>query len=263
MKYLALLILLTITGNNFTGDVSEFNKVKREAEFAFNGEDYSTAADKYRFLIDSLKYDDDNARLNLAHSLYKMEEIETSKAMYEQLSSSSNREVNSIANQQLGIFESRGKNLQKSLDYFKKSLKANPLNEESRYNYELVKKKIDENNQNQDQENQDQKDQENKDEQEEKEQNKENQQDQNKENQKEQEKNNKSEQDKEQQQERKIRKSKRKIRKPKSKRKKRMLKKNLLKKNQKNRNRKKSSRRILSLAKPVSMKKIFQKKWQK
>ncbi len=169
MKPILLFIFLFISGNEFKGDVSTFNKVKKEAETAYQNEDYKLASEKYSYLIDSLKYQDDNAKLNLAHSYYKMEEIDQAKSIYQTLSASADPEVNSIANQQMGIFESKGQNLQKSLDYFKRSLKANPTNEEARYNYELVKKKLDEQNQqdqnqeNQDENKEDQKDQEKKD----------------------------------------------------------------------------------------------------
>ncbi len=142
MKILLGILLLIGGGEEFKGNVSEFNKVKREAEFAFNDEDYQKATERYSYLIDSLNYKDDNARLNLAHSYYHMDEIEKAKNMYSGLSTSTNKEVKSIANQQLGVFESRGKNLEKSLEYFKKSLMANPNNEEARYNYELVAKKL-------------------------------------------------------------------------------------------------------------------------
>lgn len=167
-----LTILLLTGGGEFKGDVSEFNQIKREAEFAYNNEDYSRAVEKYRYLIDSLNYQDDNATLNLAHAHYKMDEIDQAKAIYNQLSTSTDREVRSIANQQLGVFESRGQNLENALNYFKKSLLANPENEDARYNYELVKKKLDEQNQknqenqqdkedkNEDQKDQDQKEEE-------------------------------------------------------------------------------------------------------
>ncbi|MEQ8519152.1 MAG: hypothetical protein RLN79_05885 [Cytophagales bacterium] len=150
---LILSILILISGNNYTDNISEFNKIKREAEFAYNDENYHLAAEKYSYLIDSLNYQNDAAKLNLAHSLYQMDEIDKAKTIYSDISNSKDKEIRSIANQQLGVFESRGKNLQKSLDYFKKALMANPSNEDARYNYELVKKKLEEE---QNQENQDQ-----------------------------------------------------------------------------------------------------------
>ncbi|MEQ9147638.1 MAG: hypothetical protein RLP13_05140 [Cytophagales bacterium] len=150
---LILSILILISGNNYTDNISEFNKIKREAEFAYNDENYHLAAEKYSYLIDSLNYQNDAAKLNLAHSLYQMDEIDKAKTIYSYISNSKDKEIRSIANQQLGVFESRGKNLQKSLDYFKKALMANPSNEDARYNYELVKKKLEEE---QNQENQDQ-----------------------------------------------------------------------------------------------------------
>ena len=48
--------------------------------------------------------------------------------------------IKSVAYQQLGVLASEQKKYPEALATFKESLKANPANEESRYNYELVKK---------------------------------------------------------------------------------------------------------------------------
>ena len=107
---LILTILILISGNNnYTDNISEFNKIKREAEFAYNDENYHLAAEKYSYLIDSLNYQNDAAKLNLAHALYQMDEIDRAKTVYSDISNSKDKEIRSIANQQLGVFESRGK----------------------------------------------------------------------------------------------------------------------------------------------------------
>lgn len=164
MKLILFILTSILLGTGYSGNVSEFNKTKKQAEFAFNDEKYDQAIEKYHYLIDSLKFNDDNARLNLAHSYYKTGNIEEAKARYSSLIQSGDKEVRSIANQQMGVFESRGQNLKKSLDYFKSALIANPKNEEARYNYELIKKKLEEQEkQNQDQEQENKQDQEQKD----------------------------------------------------------------------------------------------------
>ncbi len=199
---LVLTILLIISGsNNYKDNINAFNKIKREAEFAYNDENYQVAAEKYSYLIDSLNFRDDAAKLNLAHSLYQLNEIDNAKTIYADISNSKDKEIRSIANQQLGVFESRGQNLQKSLEYFKKSLMANPQNEDARYNYELVKKKLEEeqNQQDQDQK-QDQDQDQNQDDQNNQDQKDQQNQDQNKEQQKDQEQKSKEDNKKEEQQ---------------------------------------------------------------
>jgi len=50
----------------------------------------------------------------------------------------------SLANQQLGVMANRKGKFEEALNYFKNALKADPTNEEARFNYEIVKKKLEE-----------------------------------------------------------------------------------------------------------------------
>ena len=77
--------------------------------------------------------------------------------MYQNVAASNDNELKSIAYQQLGVMSKSPQTLQESLRYLKASLKANPYNEEARYDYEVVKRLLDQQSeQQQDQENQDQ-----------------------------------------------------------------------------------------------------------
>ena len=159
MKYLLLTIWLLIGTDNTLTRIARINELKKQAQEAFLKKDFVTAAEKYKFLIDSMNVKEDQVWLNLAHANYELKDSTQAKNGYLQLTSSTNHQIKSLAYQQLGVMETEKENFEKSLSLFKASLKADPTNEESRYNYELLKKMMQEQeqqNQDQDQENQDQ-----------------------------------------------------------------------------------------------------------
>ncbi|MEQ8714305.1 MAG: hypothetical protein RIC80_14890 [Cyclobacteriaceae bacterium] len=147
-------------------DIATVNALKRSAEQAYMNQNYEQAAQDYSMLIDSLQVVDDRAMLNLAHAYYQLSDSSNAQNSYQRLTMTDDKQLKSIAYQQLGMLNSSPDQLQKSLHYFKEAVRANPANEEARYNYELVKKKLqqqeDQEEQNQDQENNDKQDQEKK-----------------------------------------------------------------------------------------------------
>ena len=164
MKYL-IAILLVVTTYNDVDRIARINQLKKEAKEAFNSGNYELAATKYSFLLDSMNVVDDNVRLNLANSYYQLRDTANALNNYGDLVRSDNRLVKSVAHQQLGVMSNREKNQEEALRHFKDALKANPNNEDARYNYELLKKVM-KDQQNQDQnkdQNQDQKNDQNKD----------------------------------------------------------------------------------------------------
>lgn len=186
MKFYSLLLfsLLTLTGG--IGNIAKVNEYKGLAENAFQNEKYEEAVDYYRYLIDTLGENDANIRLNLGHSYYRTKQEDKAMELYSSLSAHEDPALRSKANNQLGIIHTNQQKLKEALEFFKASLRADPTNEGTRYNYELVKKLLEEQEKkeqekkNQDKEQQDKKEEneENKEDQE----NKENQ-EQNKENQ--------------------------------------------------------------------------------
>jgi len=159
LKYLLLTIWLLIGTDNTLTRIARINELKKQAQEAFLKKDFVTAAEKYKFLIDSMNVKEDQVWLNLAHANYELKDSTQAKNGYLQLTSSTNHQIKSLAYQQLGVMETEKENFEKSLSLFKASLKADPTNEESRYNYELLKKMMqeqDQQNHDQDQENQEQ-----------------------------------------------------------------------------------------------------------
>ena len=153
-----LILLVFFTGN--PGDVANVNRLKKEAEQAYKSGNYNEALDKYRFLADSLNLTDANILLNKAHCLYQLNDTAQAKSTYQSVTQSESKEAQSIAYQQLGVMAKQPNTLNESLQLLKAAIKANPKNTDARYDYELVKKLIDQQQeQNQDQENQDNQDQ--------------------------------------------------------------------------------------------------------
>ncbi len=142
-------------------DIATVNALKRSAEQAYMNQNYEQAAQDYSMLIDSMQVVDDRAMLNLAHAYYQLSDSSNAQNSYQRLTMTDDKRLKSIAYQQLGMLNSSPDQLQKSLRYFKEAVRANPANEEARYNYELVKKKLQEQeDQQQDQEDQEKEDQE-------------------------------------------------------------------------------------------------------
>ena len=161
-----LILLFFFSGNNTT-EIALINTYKKNAEKSFLSNDFSNAASQYRFLIDSLQIDEDAIKLNLGHAYQQLGDTSSARAYYNQATLTNDHNLKSIAYQQLGVMSKASSNLNESLNYLKASIKANPSNTDARYDYELVKKLLeqrkdqnqsdqDENKEQQDQEQQDQ-----------------------------------------------------------------------------------------------------------
>ena len=145
----------------FTNDpkeIAKINSLKREAEEAFLAKDYELAISKYTLLHDSLGVDDAALQLNLAHAHYHLGDTAGAKLNYGKLVGSDNKQMKSIALQQLGVMSKDAKKLEEALQQLKSAIKADPSNQEAIYNYEVVKKLLEE----QKQQEQQQQDQQNK-----------------------------------------------------------------------------------------------------
>lgn len=167
-----IIILLLLVVNPLTDidKIAKVNKAKKEAEQYYLAENYQAAQDKYKYLIDSLGVEDDRALLNLANSQYYLQDSINSLSNYKQLTSSTDATISSNAYAQLGEIAFEKEQYEPALQHYKQALKKNPGNTDARYNYELLKKLIEEQKQQeqqdqQNQENQEQQDQQNQDQQ--------------------------------------------------------------------------------------------------
>lgn len=186
MKYLFLIVILGLTDPI---EISKINGLKRDANEAYQSGNYQAAAATYSMLADTLGINEDEILLNLAHSHFKLGDTANAKIKYQSLSTSSNKKLKSVAYQQLGVLAKDSQKLEEALRNLKSALKADPTNAGAKYDYEVVKKMLDQQKENQEEnqdQNQENQDQENKEDQEQKDQEKqegENQEKQNQENQ--------------------------------------------------------------------------------
>jgi tetratricopeptide (TPR) repeat protein len=136
---LALLLIMVDPG-----DISKINTAKSEAKKAYLAGDYKTAIQKYTYLVDSIGVKEDEVMMNLANAYFHVNDTARAISSFQPLTTSKNPRLQSAANQQLGVLHNREGKFDQALAYFKQALKSNPANEDARFNYEMVKKKIEE-----------------------------------------------------------------------------------------------------------------------
>lgn len=158
-----LLILLAILVND-PKEIAKVNALKKEAEAAYLAGDYELAISKYNLLTDSIGIDEDQIKLNLGHAHYHLGDTAGAKMNYGKVGASDNKKLRSIAYQQLGVMSKDAGKLEQALQQLKTAIKADPSNKDAIYDYEVVKKLLEEqkkqeqenkDKQNQDQENKD------------------------------------------------------------------------------------------------------------
>lgn len=143
MKVL-LTILLTSMLITDPGKISKINRAKEEAKKAYQAGDYTTAITKYTYLTDSLDVNEDELLLNLANAYFQVSDTASAIEQYQTLTQSSKNTIRSTAQQQLGVIKNKQGKSEEALNHFKEAIKSNPANDDARYNYELLKRKLDE-----------------------------------------------------------------------------------------------------------------------
>ncbi|MEX2232757.1 MAG: hypothetical protein WD824_11385 [Cyclobacteriaceae bacterium] len=143
MKVLFLIVLALFTLVD-PATVRKINAAKSAAEEAFKNGDYETAIQHYQFLVDSLGVKEDEVVINLANSYYLAKDTASAFNTYHSVTESPKSDIRSKANQQLGIMANQQGRAEEALNYFKQAIKAEPTNDDARYNYEMLKKKLEE-----------------------------------------------------------------------------------------------------------------------
>lgn len=143
MKMWATVLLVVVALTDPTR-ISKINTLKAEAKQAYLKNDFKTAIAKYRYLVDSMDVHEDEILLNLASAYYNLKDTTNALSQYQSLTASSRNEFRSKAQQQLGLIANQQGKQQEALNYFKESIKSDLNNQEARYNYELLKKKLEE-----------------------------------------------------------------------------------------------------------------------
>jgi tetratricopeptide (TPR) repeat protein len=165
MKYAIILIMLA-TFLTDPAKIGKINSLKAEAKDAYLKGDFKKAIQKYRYLVDSLQVQEDEVLFNLANAYFNLNDTVNAERNYQSITRSSKLPLRSKAQQQLGVLKNRQGKFEEALTHFKEAIKSDPSNEDARYNYELLKKKLEEKKkqeqQKQEQQNKDQNKEENK-----------------------------------------------------------------------------------------------------
>ena len=143
MKILAI-ILLALGAFTDPTLIRKINGLKTDAKKAYLKNDFKTAVTNYRYLVDSLNVREDEVLLNLASAYYNLKDTTNAQSQYQSLTASSKNQLRSKAQQQLGMIADQQGKQEDALNYFKQAIKSDLSNEDARYNYELLKKKIEE-----------------------------------------------------------------------------------------------------------------------
>ena len=151
-----ILIIIMAVLINDPKEIAKINALKKEAEAAYLAQDYELALSKYTILHDSLGITDPAIKLNLAHSHYHLGDTAGAKMNYSNLTTSESKKMKSIALQQLGVMSKDAGKLKEALQQLKSAIKAYPANQDAIYNYEVVKKLLEEQKKQEQEQNQDQ-----------------------------------------------------------------------------------------------------------
>jgi hypothetical protein len=136
----ALALLLTVDPVT----VKKINSAKSAAENAFKKGDYTAAIGHYKYLVDSLGVHEDEVLINLANAYYLAKDTANAFSQYQQVTQSPKNDIRSKAFQQLGLMANQQGRAEEALNHFKQAIKAEPSNDDARYNYEMLKKKLEE-----------------------------------------------------------------------------------------------------------------------
>ncbi len=154
MKAVILFVLLGVLTVD-VNKIARINKLKKAGETAYQNGEFDQAINSFRTLTDSLGVNEDPVLLNLATSYFQTKDTTNAIQYYARVVGSKKQDVRSRAYQQLGVLFQQQNKLQEALNNFKLALKADPSNEDARYNYEILKRMLDQQQQNQQDENKD------------------------------------------------------------------------------------------------------------
>lgn len=134
-------------------------KEGRRGNKRYEREQYAEAADLYRSGLETADPADGRTYFgllnNLGASLYRMDDYENAKKVLDQaLNSARSDQDFSHAAYNAGNTAVQMQDLQNAVDYYRKSLLANPANEDAKFNYEFARRRLEEQQQQQQQQQQ-------------------------------------------------------------------------------------------------------------
>ncbi|WP_299988671.1 aerotolerance protein [uncultured Pontibacter sp.] len=140
MKALLAVILFIGFLSGGLRTISLMNEHADLAAAAYKRGDYIEAVASYEYLLEDLDVQDDQVRLNLGHAYFRLGELQKAQQQYTLLANHATRHIKAVSLLQLGAISSQSKKYRQALSYFRQTLIIEPGNEAARYNYELIKK---------------------------------------------------------------------------------------------------------------------------
>ncbi len=116
-------------------------KLTKEAKRLYLGEKYGEAAEKYKKALD-LKPDSDIIHFDAGAALYKKEDYENAIGESQKALSTENEPLEAKANYNIGNSKYRLQRLEEALDYYKRAIELDAKDEDAKFNYEFVEKKL-------------------------------------------------------------------------------------------------------------------------
>ncbi|PKV62959.1 tetratricopeptide repeat protein [Pontibacter ramchanderi] len=144
MKALAAIILFIGFLSGGLRSISLLNEHANLAAAAYKRGDFIEAVASYEYLIDDLNVQDDQVRLNLGHAYFRLGEMQKAQQQYTLLADHATRHIKAVSLLQLGAISAQSKKYKQALSYFRQTLIVEPGNQAARYNYELIKKLLEE-----------------------------------------------------------------------------------------------------------------------
>ncbi|GAB3805595.1 hypothetical protein GCM10028819_39130 [Spirosoma humi] len=120
--------------------ISRNNQMRQEAQAAYQAGQYTHALSLYTSLSRATTTIDPAVRLNLGHTLFKLNQFTKAKPQYETLLQSDRADLRTAAATQLGVIACLEHDSATALSLFRQALLENADNESARYNFELIKK---------------------------------------------------------------------------------------------------------------------------
>ena len=140
-----ILFLLTIGYSD--PDLSIVNALKKEALEALTQGEYEVAAEKYSLLIDSLGVNEMPLKVNRAHAYFQSKQSKEAAVAYAEVFQTADMpHIRSMALNQMGLLASQNQETATDiLQIFKSALKEDPYNDIARYNYQVIRRQLEHN----------------------------------------------------------------------------------------------------------------------
>jgi tetratricopeptide (TPR) repeat protein len=147
-----ILAVLLIIPSSWTR-VSRLNKAIEAAEKSYSEAKYEQAVEDHLVLLNDFEYKSSELSFDLGLSHHYSEKVDEALTWYDQATQSPSKKLASFAFNQSGVITGNKKEYESALSKFQSALIQDPTNEQARYNYEMLARWLqrDEERKNQDQ----------------------------------------------------------------------------------------------------------------